>query len=336
MRILNVSGGNGVLSYAFKQFVIGNIEPRSDYYIRHNTYQWQLNYDVSMVPEIDLFADEKVDVIVGHPKCGAYSILALSRGKTFKENKDEPSLTLFFSSIAYYKPKIFLMENLPKFLESHSKEKLTKQFSAYHLMFFQGPVTNFGNSQETRVRLVVVGIAKRLKKNLHIQDVFAEQYGLPFTAKPMKELLKDIPKDITGNFNEDFSQLVTLYSRCKITWEEIRQGWMKLYPNKRWLVQDRNFTTAPGVWNTWEEDLPLTIRKTNRQFYKGLPMTPRQLARCQGVPDDFEVLDKSYPMTTLLNKARLTFGSTPPYEIGKWFIDCLIKSNFMNLQEKYK
>ncbi len=335
MRIINVSGGNGVLSYALKSYIIGNIEPRKDYYIRNNTPQWDLNYTVPMVTKIDPFIDEKVDIVMGHPKCGAYSILALSRGKTFKESKEEPSLTLFLSSINHYLPKIFLMENLPKLLESHTKESFIKLFPTYRLTFLEGPVTLFGNSQETRKRLIIIGVAKRLKRSKYISSIFLEEFGPACRPKPMKVLLEGT-EGLNGDFNENLSELVTLYAGCKMTWEDIQCGWEKLYPNKRWLVHDRNFSTAPGVWNTWDEHTPLTIRKTNRQFYQGKPLTPRQLARCQGLPDEFQILDEGHEKTTLLNKGRITMGSSPPFELGEWFLSCLKKSNFMKLQEKYK
>ena len=105
--------------------------------------------------------------------------------------------------------------------------------------------------------------------------------------------------------------------------EDITLEWLTKRKGKsRWEVTDRNFSTAPGVYRNLEDSYPSTARKSNRQFSPtGTMMTPRELARIQGVPDDFIIfMDSPYSkdMKYWINKGRATVTKCPPYEIGKY------------------
>jgi len=52
-------------------------------------------------------------------------------------------------------------------------------------------------------------------------------------------------------------------------------------------------------------------------------MTPRQLARIQGVPDDFKIWFDKTSRTLSINKGRVSVTKAPPYEIGIWFKNTL-------------
>ena len=54
-------------------------------------------------------------------------------------------------------------------------------------------------------------------------------------------------------------------------------------------------------------------------------MTPRELARIQNIPDSFKIyMDIKNPIYWI-NKGRTTVTKCPPYDIGKWFYNQLIK-----------
>lgn len=326
-HILGVSAGNGVILYPFKESLIGNIECRSDYYIDGKPLQWNLNFDVPMYKSLEE-ADFKcpVDVIIGHPKCGYSSMFALSRGKKFSSHKDEPSLTLFINAINKYRPKVFLMENLPKILNTYPKEDFQAFFSEYHLFFWEGPVTFFGNSQTHRNRLLIIGLHSRA----YTPGIFKRLTKIkprPIDPFPVKILLKNLPNN--GHITEPLNSIITMYSGFKISLLGAKDFW-KTHPNLRHWPANGKMNTAPGVYINRDEDFPLTVRKTNRQFNSsGEQMSPRELARIQGVPDSFFLYHNLENLTLSINKGRITVANTPPVQIGNWFFYRLRKAGIL-------
>lgn len=314
-NILGVSAGNGVILYPFKNQLIANIEIRPDYLIKGQPIQWHLNFEQPFYrtwnPDL-----KNVEVIVGHPKCGHSSMFALSRGKQFTSHVDEPSLTLFFKAVSHYQPKIFLLENLPKFLDSF--DDIRNLFENYTLTLLHKSVSEFGNSQVSRKRLIMIG----LRKDYYRESTFRTLHDVFQITKPTttKVLLANLPQN--GHIKESIEDIITMYSGYKISLTDAKQFWQDNPKLRHWPVKEGKMNTAPGVYINRFNDIPLTVRKTNRQFNPdGEQMSPRELARIQGIPDDFKLLD-SYPgvtTTTLINKGRITVANTPPMEIPKWF-----------------
>jgi asparagine synthase (glutamine-hydrolysing) len=61
----------------------------------------------------------------------------------------------------------------------------------------------------------------------------------------------------------------------------------------------------PGVYRNLANEYPLTARKQNRQFNSlGYIMSPRELARIQGLPDDFKIRNgtKKYLLREIVHK----------------------------------
>lgn len=320
LRVLGVSAGNGVMLFPFRDQVIGNVELRSDYTIRGNATQWFLNFPNTFFTK-DLPTMDSPDIIIGHPKCGNSSKLALSRGKKLKSHVGEPSLALYFKSIELYEPKAFLMENLPALLDSYSLEDLQFMFPNYALFAFTGSMFNFGNSQKNRVRLVLVGV--RRDQGALMNAFFMEKIGgITPVREPQltKDLLMDISTLQSGHFRPSLDERIALYGGCQRTYREIKQIWEQQPHIGRLKTPSETFKTAPGVYRDLPTRYPNTIRKSNRCFSPlGLTYTPRQRARIQGIPDSFKILSEGSETKTLFNKGCITTGSTPCYEIGEWF-----------------
>lgn len=324
-HILGVSAGNGVMIYPFRENLIANIECRSDYYTNKRPVQWYINFNANMYRNLETYLtsynrNTPVDVIIGHPKCGNSSMFALSRGKKFTSHKGEPSLDLYFQAIWEFKPKFFFMENLLGLLNTYSESDFKELFPNYKFIFISGSVTMFGNSQVTRKRLLIIGIRNDIYRPTD-EKIFRR--FKPFEPRTTGDLLKDLP--INGNIREPLDETITMYSGFKITLKEAQEYWLK-HPNERhWKILNGTMGTAPGVYINREDDIPLTVRKTNRQFNPdGLQMSPRELARIQGVPDQF-LLYQGPNLKASINKGRITVGNTPPMEMGMWIYNRLAK-----------
>jgi len=333
MKVLGVSAGAGVILYPFKEVLIGNYEVRNDFKTP-DEIQWKLNFgDIPLYRTEELDHLLKPDIILSQPNCGQYSILAHSRRKK-EAYKEDISLNLFFNSIILYKPKFALLENLPDLLNNIPKDKIKSKFKNYKIKFILGSVSLFGNSQMSRKRLVMIFIRRDL--NIKLKEFRSFKVS---ELKYSGDLLKDTYPinvdngDHYGNINENEpDKEITIYGGKKMKTIDITKEWQnRLKGEKRWYTHkddEAKFKTAPGVYRNLIDDYPATARKANRQFdHNGEMMTPRQLAKIQGIPDSFKIWTDQKKRLNSINKGRLSVTKAPPYEIGKWFFECLSKIN---------
>jgi site-specific DNA-cytosine methylase len=334
MNILGVNAGNGVLLHTMKEHLVGNIEIRAIFHTK-GLEQWKANFGsipyFKSVGELKKKMKSSVDVILGNPDCGHSSILSYSRRKALSDPRDNESLDLFIKCVRFYEPKIFLMENLSKLLETCDTPFWDKALPKYSINYMVYSVSEWGNSQKSRIRLVMVGIRTDIAKlnDNKLQYHFTEIYKIN-KLKTTGELLKGLEdEDISlGHVREDIDSIITLYAGFKIPLKDVQRIWQENPGLSRWVVKDRKFSTAPGVYRNPKDKYPSTARKANRQFNpRGLQMSPRELARIQGVPDNFKIIIKEDDIQYWINKGRATVTKTPPYEIGQWFFKQLTSIN---------
>lgn len=322
--VLGVCGGNGVILAPFaRRGLLANIEPRSAF-STPNDIQWRANFKAPV--EIDLTSTwANVDVIVGAPDCGHSSVLSYSRAKKLSNPSDNKSLTLYISALKKYKPKMFLMENLPKMLDNYPKlvPFLEKK---YHVTLITEPVSFWGNSQVNRKRLVLVGIRK--DQDIAKYEKVLQSANSKFSSKPLKtsaELISGLGRlnPSNGHVREPYDYQVPLYyqGRRKLTTLEAKEIWNNEFLGEsRWEVNMERMKFQPGVYRNLANEYPKTVRKQNRQFnHLGDMLTPREMARIQGVPDHFKLWIDENRLLYCINKGRTTIAKSPPYEIGSWF-----------------
>jgi len=312
MIILGVCGGNGVFLHPSRKYLIGNIEPRSLFHTKGDM-QWRSNFKTPISKDDKPFRGTHVDIIIGAPDCGHSSVFSYSRAKKLSEPSKNDSLKTYVDCVNAFKPHLFFMENLEKGFE---RMLLHEFFPGYFYKTIIGSVSIYGNSQVTRKRALLIGC----KVEEHL-EYFKNPKGVPlFTSG---ELLKGCKaEDITqGHIREDINNTITLYGGFKDTLKNIRKGWLDNPDMYKWKVEGRNFTTAPGVYINRANQFPKTARKANRQFnHWGLTMSPRELAKIQGVPDTFKIYIGLDPLhsTYWINKGRTSVTKCPPYEMGAW------------------
>lgn len=336
IKILGVCAGQGVLLHPVKKNVIGNIEPRSIFHSPGDK-QWKANFKCPLYKHITLGTIKiaEADVIISTPDCGSGSILRLSRAKQLGDHHKNESLMNFFEAVTLYQPKIFLFENLITMFKSYSQEDFETILTGYRLIMINGSVSDFGNSQKSRKRLVIVGIRWDLPKKV---DKYFKLPKLKAPLKTCEELYGDISQNdeeniAFGHAREQSSSIITIHARRKLEIDKIRLEWTtNLKGKKRWEVDPKlgfKFSTAPGVYRNLANDYPATARKANRQFdHNGNMLSPRQLARIMGVPDDFKIY-MPVPYLYWINKGRVIVTKGAVYELGTWFKHKLIKSQHL-------
>ncbi|MAO08112.1 MAG: hypothetical protein CL596_05300 [Alteromonas sp.] len=326
LKILGVCGGNGVILHPLRRYVIGNIEDRGVFKTPKNL-QWYTNFKVPFVDDVMVagFLFKKVDIVIGAPNCGSSSILGFTGNKKRKNPTDDPSMKMYFETVLKYNPKIWIMENLPALLNHITMQDFKEKFPDYLFVFHTMSMAELGNSQKTRKRLVIVALHKSLPAEVYMAFSQVEPQAEP---KRIKDLIGDLEKDNPklanvrepGKYKIKMGKKAYSMNDIKVTWDENLKG------KKYWPMdfEKKDSPYIPGVYRLLPENFPQTVRQDARQFRPdGKPMSPRELARIQGIPDKFklyvpeEVTHGKKP-SYYINRARITVAKGAPYELGLW------------------
>lgn len=327
--VLGISAGQGALLFPFRKHLLGNIEPRGVFHTPGEE-QWKANFgDIPFYKGYCLQEfDEKIDIIISSPDCGASSIMRLSKVKELGKPKDNRSLSLVIEGINYYKPKIFLIENLPRLLSLLPNEYLQEAFKDYKLIFHERSVSDYGNSQVSRKRLVIVGIHKKTGKKY--LNAFNEVFQVK-TPKLTRELLFESPYG--SNYNIPIEKTLAMYDYRKLpakknlTVRKIQLLWNSDFKNeKKWPIKTAKMSTLPGVYRLELDKAPLTLRPADRQFRPdGYPLGILDFKAIMGFPKAYKIFMDEGNYLYWLNKARYTIAKGSVYEISVWFKRCLKK-----------
>lgn len=326
MKILGVCAGGGALLLPFRdQLIIANIEPRVVFHYPGNP-TWRLNFGNVPFLREGLNPHWKPDVIVGSPDCGASSIMRLSKTKTLGDPKNNESINLVLTSINLYKPKVFLIENLPRLVSILNGDFWETEFPDYELTMHTVSVMDFGNSQKSRKRSIIVGVRKDQPKGL--QKAFKRVFKVA-QVKKVHELLH--PYHEPENYNIPKKKKVAMYDyrelpkKENLTIRQICRLWRGDFQNEyKWPIKTAKMKTLPGVYRLKEDQYPLTVRPADRQFRPdGWPLGIEDFKAIMGFPEDFKVFIDPNNYLATLNKARYTLAKGSVCEVGIWFKDCL-------------
>ena len=332
LKVLALLGGNGTSLYPFLNSrgfeILGNIECRSVFYTPKQE-QWKLNFgEIPMVKDIDDLWSVKPDIIVSHPDCGHSSIMTYNKMKKYGNPRTNESMNMFFDGILHYKPKMWIMENLEGLLKAIPREEFEDIFKDYNLTFHVGSVQDFGNHQLCRKRLVVVGVKKGYDININVFRV-----GTP---KKNPELNSDIAnlqeKLEIDHFREPLSKEVCIWwDDKKVTLGKARKIWRNELKGKYTWPGHYKSHIQPAVYRQVKDAFPRTVRKGDRQFnWLGRHLSSREMARIQGLPDDFRLYYDANKQVYWCNKTKATVAKCPPMEIFVWFKK-VIEKNYSKL-----
>lgn len=328
-NLLGICAGQGALLFPFlrsKKFnLLGNIEPRSVFHTKSES-QWKANFKgIPFLKGYELPEDWHPDIILSSPDCGSCSVMRLSKSKALGDPKSNKSIQLVFQAIQYYEPALFLIENLPRLLSLISKEMLTDFFKNYKLIFHERSVSDFGNSQVSRKRLVIIGV--HLDKGKEYLDSFNEVFQVN-TPKLTRDLLVQAPQEALIPFSDKVLAMYDyrkLPERKNLTVRQVRQLWIKDFKDeKKWPIKTAKMSTLPGVYRLENDKPPLTLRPADRQFRPdGYPLGINDFKVIMGFPKKFRIYIDQENYLYWLNKARYTIAKGSVYEVGIWFKKCI-------------
>lgn len=328
LKVLGVSAGQGALLFPFKENLIANIEPRAVFHTKEEE-QWKLNFGDIPFLRNELPDNIKADVIISSPDCGASSIMRLSKVKQLGKPEENKSLNLVIQAINKYRPKVFLLENLPRLVTLLPKEFFEIQVPGYKLIYHQRSVSDFGNSQVSRKRLIIIGIKFKSKSYL---DKFNNIFRVDTPVSSRKLLEGSYFKGNKSNYMPPLNKILAMYDyralpeKKNLTVKQIKKLWDTDFKNeKKWPIKTTKMSTLPGVYRLEYDKAPLTLRPADRQFRPdGYPLGINDFKNIMGLPTDFKIYMNENNYLYWLNKARYTIAKGSVYQVGIWFKKCIL------------
>ena len=247
------------------------------------------------------YLNDGVDVIIGGPPCQGFSI----SGKRDINDPRNKLYQSFVSFVEHFKPKIFVMENVPNLISMNNgkvKDSIIKEFEnlGYSVVYKTLLASNFGVPQN-RKRVFFVGLLNSPKpfqfpegidnhKKITSHDAIGDlpEYnvadGSPYITEALCKYQKKIRQDSIGIFNH---QITNHTEQTKNTIALVPDGGnYKDLPEE--LKGTRNVNIAWTRLNSKKPSFTIDTGHRHHFHYKfnRIP-TVREAARIQSFPDNF-------------------------------------------------
>lgn len=325
LKILGICAGQGALLFPWRKQLLGNIEPRSIFHTQKEE-QWRLNFGEIPFLRNELPEKWHPDIILSSPDCGASSTMRLSKAKELGNPEKNKSIQLVIEGIMQYQPKVFMIENVPRLINLMPEKVWQEALPNYHISFKVNSVSDFGNSQVSRKRLIIIGIKNTAKSYIGCFDIIFS-VNTPKLSRFILEAANMQPLI-------PFDKVLAMYDYRKLpkkknlTVKEIQHLWTHDFKDeKKWPIKTAKMQTLPGVYKLDPDKPPLTLRPADRQFRPdGLPLGIQDFKNIQGFPKRFQIYLPEENYLYWLNKARYTIAKGAVYEVGIWFKKCIRKS----------
>jgi DNA (cytosine-5)-methyltransferase 1 len=314
LKVLDLFAGVGGLSYGFEKAgfeIVGALEYEKS--IAESMRKNHKNTKV-FIDDIKNFKPEKakkiigkIDVIVGGPPCQGFSLKGQRGGL-----KDERNFLFreFINFVKYFKPKYFLIENVPTILtdqNSFFKKQIIKEFEKLNYNVVSGIIkaSDFGVPQNRRRALFLgsyknsISFPKPVKrKTVTVWEAISDLAYLnsgdgEFEADYLNKAETDYQKKMRKNSKKLYNHISTKHSPVAIER-------LKLIPpekGKEYIIDKYNITSTFGqTWSRLEKNKPSPTIVTrfdtpsngrNSHPFLHRAITPREAARIQSFPDTF-------------------------------------------------
>lgn len=80
------------------------------------------------------------------------------KSKRIRKPRKNKSIQLVIEGIMQYQPKVFMIENVPRLMNLMPEKIWQEALPNYNISFKVNSVSDFGNSQVSRKRLIIIGI----------------------------------------------------------------------------------------------------------------------------------------------------------------------------------
>ena len=216
MKVIDLFSGAGGFSLGFKMAgfdTVLSVEKdlwASETYKFNNPNTKVINDDIKLLTDLSQFGLSEIDCIIGGPPCQGFS---LSGNRDPKDPRNSLFME-FLRFVKYFKPKIFVMENVPGLLSM----KTTKGEKVIDLIIDEfksiGYTSEFKvlNSAEygvpqLRRRVFIIGTNRVLDFSLN--EIFPMPHLLEGNFLTIKDAISDLPKIESGEGLEWYDYIST-------------------------------------------------------------------------------------------------------------------------------
>jgi len=286
----------GARNAGFK--VAGNVEWRKYYHATddagRNTFT--SNFEDVVFPfareqmtEEEFLRFQNADIALGHPECGNFSQLNANREAV----NDPGDIPLFADLVKEFRPRFFVMDDLPKSFIAFPMAEYHARLSEYDL--FPEWISNwgYGNVQKARNRFFMIGALK--------SERWAFVPGEFTHDKTVADIIGDL-EGMEGNFpnhdrhvmEENCAKGLHLRHRDhRATWGEMRDYILREVKEGgpiHYVGEDGEQKIRVGSYKGHWHGPAHVLTGGISGFHprKGVPYSIRERARLQGFPDDFE------------------------------------------------
>lgn len=240
------------------------------------------------------------DIALGHPECGRYSNLdganqARAKKLGLPPRADDPGdIPLFCNLVDRFRPRFFVMDDLPKSFQAFPMAEYAKKLPDYDL--FPEWVSNwgYGNVQKQRNRMFMLGALKR--------ERWTFVPGERDHETTVQDVIGDLARtSVRGNVpNHHPYELDTQCYRAlnlggygkRHSWRDLINYWKDKRGGHTLMYESSEGRTVPRIGfmkGHWDHGAAFVLTGNNPTVHalRGTPYTVRERARIQGFPDDF-------------------------------------------------
>jgi len=285
----------GARNAGFK--VAGNVEWRKYYHAEDagglNTFKENFDdvvfpYSREQMTEEEFLRFQNADIALGHPECGNFSQLNANREAV----NDPGDIPLFVDLVREFKPRFFVMDDLPKSFIAFSMRDYALRLPDYDL--FPEWVSNwgYGNTQKARNRFFMLG-ALKTERWAFVPGEFRHDKKVSDIIGDLEGMEGNFPNHDRHSTDENCAKgLHLLHRGHRATWGEMRDyilNDVKEGGPIHYVGEDgRQMIRVGSYKGHWDGPAHvLTGGISGFHPRKGMPYTIRERARLQGFPDDF-------------------------------------------------
>ncbi|RXI64431.1 DNA cytosine methyltransferase [Clostridium tetani] len=278
----------------------------------------------------EMISHKRVDIVIGSPPCQTFSSLSQGKIKSLGKDIRHDIRNYFYKNyldyISYFRPKIFLMENVPGFMTKYNGD-IFKDFLCYvheNLPEYEIKHTILDAKDfsvpQSRKRLFVCGYLKEMNFEFPTEN---KEFCDKNTFVSVSEALKDLPR-ITDDWRLDkvpySSEAINPYLRimrteetcvtnniCRVSNDKAKELFIKLKPGQKYVDLSDNVKNEISLFDSFNSSvimgrcrrLPLDdiswtiIAHIGMDGYEYIHPTEcrtlsvREAARLQSFTDDF-------------------------------------------------
>ena len=286
--------------------ILGNVEWRKYYH----TGTFEANFPGSFmantlndIPEDKVEECMGVDLLIGHTECGNFSNMRANKSNRIDEG-DKGDIPQFIEAVQKFRPKFFVMDNLPKSLLVADWMYYFEELPDYEFHFEWVSNYGYGNIQKNRKRLFVIGAKRELGFYFipgefnHDTTILDRISNIPDWAENHDSLELDAIYNGWGRYQFDPSFADKSVDENRLTLRQF-QEFIEEYPNNINFPyynkkKERKFKIGFSKTDVNRHALVLSGGGAcyDNHFRSDtlMPFTIRERARIQGCPDDFVFL----------------------------------------------